>query len=397
MSVNTIATVTVNGEEKIITDEKLEQLKKLNGIHVSWRDYALMLLNSTAEPLASIWHEKLLTSYAHWKFNDGSISEVNVNGMEIMSELPSEFTEMVVDDHYMPESSSSWEKVGRLSGSKRMKVHIGGYPQESLSNEAYLCVKYLCQHWNEQISTETAFRYAEDLHKKGIMLVHDDPSNVKYSDVFMSSPTLRKMLKLAQMADGIFVTQDEVLTYILEKPITDHMHGVWMIPFVDVFMNGIPSQKYEKYWKSKQFEGFPKNCAEEKKEKVDEILQSIEWNSENENYSINDVVEKINQAIEEYETDLPFETQMENLNLFCQKYVLTEDVSYSPCWKKICICVLKNDVSFKYCGFGATLRERQARENAMAAFSTKQEEKKKAKEEAMRLAEQMKKEKDNEN
>ena len=53
--------------------------------------------------------------------------------------------------------------------------------------------------------------------------------------------------------------------------------------------------------------------------------------------------------------------------------------------KKVAICILKNDVTMKYAGFAPTLRERIARENAIAAFSNKQKER----DEALKAAERL--------
>ena len=335
----------------------INEVKELNRIHVSWRDYALIMLNSTAEPLRSIWREKIVTSIAHWEFDKGSISEGNIAGMEILEVLPSELTEKLVDDHFEP---GKWKKLGRLNGSKRMILHIGHYPQESTSNEANICLKYLVKNWDNVIY-----------------------ENLTGKDIIMNTPLLYRIWDFAQKSDGKCITGDEVLTYLLEKPLENDMkkYGVWMDAAEDIFENGIPSEKYKDYYKISKIEDYPLAYKDETG------IADIDCNEENNFY------------MREYRNNngsleiiaLPLEEQKQNFLNVCG-IILKEDVSYCCCWKKICICILKNDVSFKYAGFGATLRERQARENAMAAFSTKQEEKEQAKKNAEALAAKIEKE-----
>lgn len=297
-------------------EDVLKEIDSLKTIKTSWKDYCLMMLNSTAEPLRSIWREKIITSITHWEFGNGSISEGNIAGLEIMSALPSELTKSVVNDYYEP---GAWQKLNRLSGSKRMNIAIGKYPEESLSNEANTCIKYIVKHWD------------------------------KYGHLIHEIQLLERMWELAQQSAGKCVSQDEVLTYLLEKPLDDKIGSVWIEASTDIFENGIPSTKYEKYYKAAKIEGFP------------------------------------------LEPSHDIEVQKKNFTDMCD-IILKEDVGYCCCWKKICICILKNDVSMKYAGFGATLRERKAREDAVAAFSTKQEEKEKAKIAAAQLATKIEKE-----
>lgn len=61
------------------------QIKKLDYIHTTWEDYALMLLNSTPNPLRGIWREKLVTSIIHAEFIYNSVFESHIAGIEIMS------------------------------------------------------------------------------------------------------------------------------------------------------------------------------------------------------------------------------------------------------------------------------------------------------------------------
>lgn len=296
--------------------ETLEKLKSLGIIRTTWKDYALLLLNSTPDPLRSIWREKVVTSVVHWEFKDGSISEGNLAGMEILTVLPSDFTQMVVDDYFVEDG---WKKSNRLAGSKRMKVFIGHYPQESVSNEAYLCIQYILEHWQE------------------------------WGHLIQETPLLKQIWDFSQKTGGDCVLPDEVLTYILEKPVDDSHYGVWMDVSEDVFAHGIPSERFAEYWKSEKLEGYPMQAPEK------------------------------------------LEEQMKNFDNVCSK-ILKEDVAYSPCWKKICICILKNDTSMKYAGFGQTFREQQAREAALSAFSDKKAEEKRAKKEAAQLAKKIEKE-----
>ena len=299
------------------------EILSLNNIHTTWRDYCLMMLNSTAEPLRSIWREKITTSVVHWEFNYGSISDGNIAGMEILTVLPSELTMKLVDDYF---EEGSWKKLERLNRSKRMNVFVGRYLQESASNEANICLKYLIKNWDNYVFEGKTGR-----------------------NLIMDTPLLRKMWDLSQNSKGKCITSDELLTYILEKPVDDSKFGVWIDASDDIFTNGIPSDKYKDYWKSSKIDGYPFEISED------------------------------------------IEEQKNNFLNMCS-IILREDVSWQACWKKICICILKNDVSMKYCGFGATLRERQAREDAMAAFSSKQEEKAKARENAEALAKKIEKE-----
>ena len=99
--------------------------------------------------------------------------------------------------------------------------------------------------------------------------------------------------------------------------------------------------------------------------------------------------ESIKAGLDAYESTLPFEQQLETMLNFVRNGMLREDVAYCCCWKKIAICVLKGDSQFKYAGFGATMRERIAREEAMAAFSVNQAEKEQAKKNAQAMAKEI--------
>jgi len=321
-------------------EDIMKELNRLNTIKTSWKDYTLMMLNSTADPLRTIWREKITTSLKHWSFDKGSISDGNIAGIEILSVLPSEFTEMVADDHF---EVGEWKKLDRLAGSKRMNVFVGHYGQESFSNEANTCIKYLVSHFDTPI--------LECGNKTG-------------KEVISQTLLLCSIWDFAQKSGGKCISDDELLTYLLEKTINDDQYGAWIDVADDVFMNGIPSDKYAKYWKSDKIEGYPLAISD-----IDHAME----------YYTRDGIE------------ISLEDQKKNFLSVCDIF-LKENVAWAACWKKVAICILKNDVTMKYAGFGATLRERQAREEAIAAFSAKEEEKKKAKEEAKALALKIEKE-----
>ena len=335
---------TLNSQEEII-----DEIKKLNRIHTTWRDYALMLVNSTAEPLRSIWREKITTSVTHWEFDKGSISERNIAGMEILTVLPSDLTMYLVDDYF---EETSWKKLNRLNGSKRMNVFVGRYLQESASNEAKICLEYLVKNWDNNVWNG----------KTG-------------KEIIMSTPLLKRMWDLAQKSGGKCVGDDEILTYMLEKPVNDNQYGMWMDVCEDIFANDIPSDKYKDYWKSDKIEGYPLAVEDDNNSGVYKYTSGA-----------------VAAGYAKSEGELVDEAKQKDDFLKFINIILREDVSWQACYKKICICILKNDISFKYAGFGATLRERLARENAMSAFSTKQEEQKKAKANAEALAAKIEKE-----
>ena len=337
--------------------ETINRIKKLNNINTSWRDYALMMLNSTAEPLRSIWREKIVTSVTHWEFNHGSISDGNIAGIEILTVLPNKLTEKLVNDHF---DGDGWYKMERLNRSKRMNVFVGHYGQESFSNEANICLKYLVKHFDTPAFINEIPGSKEHMGKAEYEYITGE-------ELIMEIPLLYKIWDFAQKSGGKCINDDELLTYLLEKSVDDSNYGVWVDVADDVFKNGIPSETYRKYWKSDKIEGYPLAFAGD-----DEYFKYYR--------NIPDRIEEID-----------IEEQKKNFLSVCDIF-LKENVSWAACWKKVCICILKNDVSFKYAGFGATLRERKAREDAMAAFSTKQEEKAKAKENAEALAKKIEKE-----
>ena len=317
----------------ILSYDEWVELKNLSRIHTTWRDYTLMLMNSTSEPLRSIWQEKLVTSICHWKFDTGSISEGNFVATQILSELNSKFTEDICDDSF---EYGKWRFYERLLRSKRPIVNLGHYPQESITNEAMTCVKYIIEHWGDDVPED---------YKAGF----DGAVNNQYKDMVFNSPSLSAMFDISQKSHGECIIPDEMLTWLLEHKDPGNIPAAFTVAADDIFTNG-HSDLYAKYYKADKIDGYPLAQANSEDE-------SLKW-----------------------------------FKNFCEVW-LKEDVQWSPCWKKIAICILKNDTTLKYAGFQPTLREQQARENAIAAFSTKQEEKEKAKAEAERLVKKIEKEK----
>jgi len=286
----------------------VNEINELNNIHITWRDYTLMMLNSTADPLRTIWREKLVSSIISTEFKKSSTCEGNLVGLKILSLLPSEFTQSIVNDSF---EEGEIKLLGRLSGSKRMGLIIGHYPQESPAEETRLCLHYIIDNWDE------------------------------YGHFINEIPTLRKIWDISQISHGKCLYPDEILTYTLERYIDEENDG-WIDVVYDIFLNGIDDKKFKKYYFNDKLVGFPLTPPRN------------------------------------------LEEQQENFINFIDIF-LKEDITSIASWKRIAICILKNDVSFSYAGFGKTFKEKQAREEAIAAFSLKEEEKKKAKEEILKL------------
>jgi hypothetical protein len=275
----------------MINNTEHTELLSMAIIHTTWRDYALMMLNSTADPLRSIWREKITASIISCEFKALALSEGSIAGLEIMASLPRWLTEMCCDDHW-----SDFEKHERIPGSKRIAVCLRHYPQESLTHEAFKCIDYLVEHWDEL-----------------------------GREMVMGIPLLKRMWDLSQWAKGDCLYPDEVLTYTLDKPLDPKMDGGWIDASLDVFENGRPSHKWDKYWLSDKIDWFP--FVGNKNDRIRKL------------YFMNTA-----------------------------KIMLKEDMLGCPSWKRLCICMLKNDISMKYAGFSMTYKERLAREAAMEAF-----------------------------
>lgn len=355
----------------------LDILESLATIHTTWRDYALLLLNSTQEPLRTNWREKVIASILHWRFDTGSITEGNLAGLEILSELPDEFTKSVVDDDWQYEN---WRKLERLKRSRNMIVALGKYPQEPLSTEALSCIKHILDNWES------------------------------CKHLISESPILSKMWVFAQEFGGRSLIPDEVLTYSLERPIDDKSGSVWIDASRDVFENGIPSDKFAKWYKSA---GEPVEPASRSKIDKESAAASSELALQGIVDESGDDVSAIKLAYArgvgsqsyrnagykgpevypmgdpEVEVTLgwdgiPLLEQMANVRNVAD-IILKPDYQGSPSYFKLCSAFLRNDVTLKSLGFAPTLREKIAREQATAAFDSKRADAEAAKERAAAL------------
>lgn len=287
--INNIEMPELNSKDSIINE-----ILKLNDIRVSWRDYFLMMLNSTGEPLRSIWREKTCSSVIHTVFTKSLITESNYAGLEIMCELPDDFTENIVQDSF---DYGFIKFLGRLPGSKKMDLILGKYPQESLANEAYICLNYILENWDE------------------------------YNYLIFENTKLKEIWNFSQEFNGNVLFPDEINTFFLEKDV-DKKYLEWIYVSRDIFDNGLPSNNFSKYYVT-EFD----NCKLS--------------------------IEEINQ--------LTLEEQKNNFKQVIDKF-LKEDIKGISNWKRLCICILKNDISFGYAGMARTYKERLAREQAIEAF-----------------------------
>lgn len=302
-------------EQVLSKEELIEKAKKLNKIHMSWKDYALFLLNTADPESRENWRAKFVTSMTHWQFNTGSISESNIIGLEVLSSLPSDFTQEVCDDSW---ERGEWYRDKRLAGSKRQVVCLGHYPQESLSNEANMCIRAILSDWD------------------------------RYNHMIFESDYISRMWEFSQKSGGLCVTQDEILTYTLEKETNERIPAYWVDVAEDVLKNGVEDYKYKKEYRTKKLEGYP--LAEG---------SGYKWIST------------------ENGQELTLDQMKDNFERMCD-IILKEDISYSPSYKKLAITILKNDKTGTYMGFQPTLKERRARQEAMAAFAVQEKDKAKA-------------------
>ena len=144
--------------------QEIKYLKSLNHIHTTWKDYCLYMLNTTNEPIRSIWREKMITSIQSWKFGTGSVPDPTIDALEILSDLPSEFTLKVTDDAWERED---WKTFGRLPISGKHVLSIAKYPQESLEKEALDCVKEVVKNKDvELVKSVPKMRELFDLWNK---------------------------------------------------------------------------------------------------------------------------------------------------------------------------------------------------------------------------------------
>ena len=266
-------------KEGIVPDE-------MRIIHSTWKNYCLYMLNTTCEPLRSIWREKMITSILSWKYASGSTPDTTLDALIILSDLDSSYTEKLTDDHW---SKEDWKTFGRLNISGKRIISISHYPQESLEKESLICFEDICERKDLDMlkSSERLYELCTDWNKQG----------------------------------GKSLTSLDVQTNFFGK--------IAKVEYPTV--DPVPKEGTPKFWKN--------------------ILKGA--------------------------------------NIY-----LKENIHSTSSWKRFCIAIMKNDVTLKYLGFASCTSEKLMRANAISAFSDKQEEKEKAKKEALKLAAKLKKEKE---
>lgn len=277
-----------------------DEIESLNNIKITWRDYCLLLINSTPNPLRSIWREKVSSSLIHTIFTKSAISESNLVGLGVMLNLPNDFTNSLVDDCY----EFNNRLLGRLPGSKKMDVILDHYPQESLCNEAYVCLSYILKNFD------------------------------KYGNMITKNEFLSKCWSFSQKYRGNVLFPDETLNFFLEfdssiisdsfSPYSDFMN---ISEFI--FKNGIDNNKFKKFYVECDY--------------------------------------PINPSSESTIENLTLEEKIDNFQSFIDKF-LKEDIKGISNWKRIAIAILKNDVTLQYAGMARTWKERQAQEDAFNVF-----------------------------
>lgn len=128
----------VTHEDRMEKVESGHILESLRLVHTTWRDYCLYMLNTTSEPIRSIWREKMITSIMSWKFSTGSVNESTLDALTVLTELDNDFTKKITDDFWEKED---WRTFGRLNISGKHVLSISKYPQESLEKEALMCIE----------------------------------------------------------------------------------------------------------------------------------------------------------------------------------------------------------------------------------------------------------------
>ena len=140
------------------------------------------MLNTSGEPMRSSGREKTVTSIFHWTYGCGAIGEGQLIALEVRSDLPDDYTESLVDDHW---DWGAWHKIARIKRSKQMKVQLGHYPQETITNEAWICIQdILCR---------------------------------KAWSMIRETPALKALWNYAQRTGGKTVAPDELLAVLLEE------------------------------------------------------------------------------------------------------------------------------------------------------------------------------------
>ena len=117
--------------------------KEMAIIHTTWRDYCLYMLNTTSEPLKSIWREKMVTSILSWKYATGSVWDTTIDALQVLSDMPDQLTMDLLDDVWNEED---WNTFGRLGISAKRVLSISKYPQESLEKEALTVIEHIVEN-----------------------------------------------------------------------------------------------------------------------------------------------------------------------------------------------------------------------------------------------------------
>lgn len=311
----------------------MKEVAEMNLQRISWRDYALNLLNTAAEPARSNWREKLVTSIIHWSYGKGgSFNEGNLEGLEVLTELPSGLTEEIVDDSY---ERGTWYFNGRLAGSKKRKMLLGHYSQQSLAKEGNIMWEWMMNNWFEEWEGKPIWKIVQD------------------------SDHLRKTFEFAQRSGGEVLFNDEILTYVLEKDAHEERPAFWTNVSDDVFTNGIPSDKYKNDYKTIMPEQYPVESYF-----IEESFEGDFWW----NKFLRPEERSSNPEITE-----PMKRLFKNVQDVADKY-MKEDLSNSPSWKRMVVVILQNDIDGKYMGFSKSSVAELSRAEAMAAFSKNEKE-----------------------
>lgn len=286
------------GSANNMNPEIIKEMHSLNDISYTWKDYVLLLLNSTPDPLRRNWREKIMSSLISCEFKNISISEGNLAGWELLIELPEWLTIRVNGEDW-----KNINKIRRLSGSKKMSVNLMRLPLEPLSYQAFKCCEYLIDNFEVEI--------------------HERKTG---KDIIEEIPLLNRIWDFSYHSKGDCLYPDEVLTYTLDKDLDIKKSGEWITASEDVFANGRPSNRFDKYWVSDKVEWFPNT-----KVKTDKIRKA---------YFLN----------------------------VC-KIMFKEDILEQPSWKRFAIAILKNDIFMVYCGFSRPWYVYEERESSINQFN----------------------------
>lgn len=159
--------------EASMTDEDKLDLTRIPSsmlyIDTTWKDYALYMLNTTKDPLRTIWQEKMVTSILSWKYSAGSVNQSTIDALSVMTELPDGFTDYMINDHW---DKTLWNTFGKLAVSKKIVLALEHYPEESLEKEAQVCLLKLLDLRTEKSeellkSSPTFMRLAEEWNSFG--------------------------------------------------------------------------------------------------------------------------------------------------------------------------------------------------------------------------------------